>query len=120
MLTQLPTSGFPKVCKGDLQFGRGGEVSCACGVCRAWRAYVQGRLFGRRVYEVLTLDLVKSLARHIRSRQVRGERTVVLEVGAGNGALGHHIREALLRPSTGGGLDVDGDFEVVCTDSGAR
>lgn len=58
---------------------------------------MSGKLFGRRVYEVLTVDLVEMLARHIQSGAPCGEETIVLEVGAGNGALGHHLREALRR-----------------------
>ena len=56
---------------------------------------MSGKLFGRRVYEVLTLDLVEMLARHIQAGAPCGEETVVLEVGAGNGALGYHVKEAL-------------------------
>lgn len=70
-------------------------MTCECSICTCWRLYVSGKLFGRRVYEVLTVDLVEMLARHIQAGAPCGEETVVLEVGAGNGALGYHVTEAL-------------------------
>lgn len=56
-------AGAAKICEGKLVFGRAGEVSCECRICFAWREYVSGRLFGTRIYEVLTRELVETLAR---------------------------------------------------------
>jgi hypothetical protein len=52
-------------CAGSFEFRPGGALTCACAVCAVWRRFVSGELFGARVYEILTVDLVRALAAHV-------------------------------------------------------
>lgn len=46
-------------------FSPQGEVTCSCAVCKVWKRFVSGKLYGTRIYEILTLEFVDLLAAHI-------------------------------------------------------
>jgi len=86
-----------------------GAVTCTCSGCERWSKYVAGTLGERwptyKQYEVLTAEYVAQLARYLRGRrsEIIGDDDVgeplrslrVLELGAGDGRLTRHLREAL-------------------------
>jgi hypothetical protein len=40
-------------------------MMCLCAVCLVWKNFVSGKLFGMRVYEILTAELIQGLAAHV-------------------------------------------------------
>lgn len=79
-----------------------GVVTCYCHGCASWAAYLRGTLQGGPSfpsYEVLTSDLIFTLANCIRELAVEkiapGRVVRVLEVGAGDGQVAHYVTAAL-------------------------
>ena len=59
----------PRSLRPCLQVGPDGSLSCWCNLCQQWDQFVSGELPGApdwKQYEVLTQELVESLAQHIR------------------------------------------------------
>jgi hypothetical protein len=40
-------------------------MTCSCAVCKVFKRFVSGQLYGVRVYEILTREFVDHLAAHI-------------------------------------------------------
>ena len=83
------------VCQQRCTFGPHGEVGCLCPTCVVWHRFTSGKLFGMRVYEVVTAELVHGLAELVWARARSRPATTVLEVGAGNGRLGFFLSRRL-------------------------
>ena len=143
-LNDITLAGANDACSRDFCIGPAGEVTCRCQTCTAWRKFVSGRMFGLRVYELMTVELVKGLAEHL----VRGATAglnIILEVGAGNGRLSYFLSRELrntadctcsLLPQLSSGASIESDlracarcstaapggkaFVVICTDSSSR
>ena len=59
----------PRSLRSCLQVGPDGSISCRCNLCQQWDQFVSGELPGApdwKQYEVLTQELVETLAQHIR------------------------------------------------------
>ena len=113
-------------CRGaphPMEIGDGGAASCACARCGRWARFVRGEEpegGGWPRYEVLCTELVDGLAGWLRGVAASRPSTPsspsppsplrVLEVGAGDGRLTHHLRAAL----------AGAPVELVATDSFAR
>jgi len=74
-----------------------GVVCCSCEQCTKWAAYVAcGNEHGQPYYLIPTLELVRALCDWLCVVAVSAQRPLrVLEVGAGDGALAHHLQIAL-------------------------
>ena len=99
-------------------------MTCSCAVCKVFKRFVSGQLYGVRVYEILTGEFVDQLAAHIwrvgfdclrplrlstltpkrarcfrihvrRSGSSAQHENTILEVGAGNGRLGYFLARKL-------------------------
>ena len=88
-------------------------MTCSCHVCDVWKEFISGKLFGWRMYELITKELVDAIALHIGSLRSGNHRLNVLEVGAGNGRLSYFLSKALCAHGSG-------DVSLACTDLGSR
>ena len=107
-------------CRGaphPMEISDGGAASCSCTRCGRWARFVRGEEpegAGWPRYEVLCTELVDGLAAWLRgvatSRPRPSSPLRVLEVGAGDGRLTHHLGVAL----------AGAPIELVATDSFER
>jgi hypothetical protein len=98
-----------------------GQVSCGCYICDVWSKFVAGKLFGLRMYEILTVELISSLSDYLRKFQKRGGPSIVLEVGAGNGRLSYFLSNMLNQKDSGTSSRLQqGEYVIISTDSGIR
>ena len=91
-------------CAGSFEFRPGGALTCACAVCAVWRRFVSGELFGARVYEILTVDLVRALAAHVWCVRAGGRACA----RAGARAQARQIRRARGGAASSRGRGADG------------
>ena len=131
--------GGSDTCGKKFVYGSQGQMTCSCAVCVVWKRFVSGHLFGHRVYEILTVELIQKLAAHIWSRSSPHIDNTILEIGAGSGRLSYFLAQELnaayeckceLLPLCHQALPhqhriSSGDknirrFQIVCTDSSAR
>ena len=115
-----------------------GRVFCLCCGCQRWKEFIQGHSpqdTGCPQYEVITKDYISFLASYIHElavgmikNQIYAGPLRVLELGAGDGRLSHHLtlslrqlqgRDELTDPSPIHGESVP-MVEVYATDSGLR
>lgn len=101
---------------------RSGELSCSCSRCATWHAFVEGRPPHGTYpqYEVLTQEHIGGLAAYLleRARHYSLPKMRVLEVGAGDGRLRHHLALSIARARAR--QESLPDVELVATDSGQR
>ena len=96
----------------------GGELRCSCSRCERWANFVRHGNAGQPFYLVPTLELVGALTAWLCQLAATMEpsqdcwRLRVLEVGAGDGSLSHHLQLALSERGA--------PVRLFATDSGAR
>eukprot|EP00959_Pyramimonas_sp_CCMP1952_P013100 276908-Pyramimonas_sp.AAC.2 len=90
---------------GRSQVSDAGRVFCLCSNCERWKAFLDGHHSegaGWPQYEVITRDFISLLADYIHGIAARMKRHRmcvgtfrVLELGAGDGRLAHHLARSL-------------------------
>ena len=87
--------GGSDACGKKFVYGPHGQMTCSCAVCVVWKRFVSGQLFGQRVYEILTVELIQKLAAHLWGRSSPHIDNTILEIGAGSGRLSYFLAQEL-------------------------
>ena len=93
-----------------------GAASCSCDRCERWSTYIKTGGSGKHqpLYLVPTSDLIARLATWLINTLGSSDDATILEIGAGDGALAMHLKNALNNKKA------SNNIRVIASDSGAR